>query len=276
VRDAILDIDHAIAQAQAIAKAGGWSEGLRIWVVADHGHAPVSQHEDLHGWLEARDLRVRAHPRLHTRNPDVVLMVGGNAMAHLYLDPASRTRSWWPSHAARWETLHDALLARDAVDLVAVGISPTRMRIAHHGRGVAEIATRTDRLGASRWDYDCIDGDPLLLGGSLRDLDDAAAWTAGAASPYPDALVQLSALAASTRAGDLIVSAADGWDLRSRFEPVAHVSTHGALLAEQMMVPLIIDGAVARQPQRTADVMPSVLDALGIEVPTGLDGRSFL
>ena len=59
------------------------------------------------------------------------------------------------------------------------------------------------------------------------------------------------------------------------FEPVAHVSTHGALLREQMLVPLIVDGPVARAPQRTADVMPSVLDALGVPVPGGLDGRSF-
>ncbi len=276
VRDAILDIDNAIAKAQSIAKSGGWHESLRIWVVADHGHAPVSKHEDLHGWLESNDLRVRAHPRLHTRNPDVVLMVGGNAMAHLYLDPASRTRNWWPSHAARWEALHDALLTREAVDLVAVGLSATRTRIAHASRGSAEIVRREDARGGTRWDYDASSGDPLLLGGTLRDLDDMSAWTACAASPYPDALVQLGALAASSRAGDLILSAADGWDLRSRFEPVSHVSTHGALLSEQMMVPLLIDGPVARAPQRTADVMPSALDALGIAVPMGLDGRSFL
>ena len=72
-----------------------------------------------------------------------------------------------------------------------------------------------------------------------------------------------------------MLSAAAGWDLRSRFEPVAHVSTHGALLRDQMLVPLLLDAPVARQPQRTADVMPSALDALGLPIPDGLDGRSF-
>ena len=274
VRGAIADVDAAIATARALATTGGWSDSLQIWVVGDHGHAPVSQHDDLHGWLQSQSLRVLAHPRIFLRNADVALMVGGNAMAHVYLQPSSRERSWWPAHALRWQPLHDALLARASIDLIAVALSANRVRVSHADRGVADIR----RVGVgrdARWDYDAHDGDALQLGGTVRGLDDSAAWALCAASPYPDALVQLVALCGSSRAGDMVLSAAAGWDLRSRFEPVAHVSTHGALLREQMLVPLIVDGPVARAPQRTADVMPSVLDALGLAVPSELDGRSF-
>ncbi len=274
VREAIADIDQAIANATAIAREGGWAESLRIWVVSDHGHAPVSQHDDLQGWLESRSLRVLAHPRLHTRRPDVALMVGGNAMAHLYLDPASRTRNWWPAHAPRWESLHDALLTRAAVDLIAVATSPTAVRVSHATRGCAMIRV-VPNANAARFAYDAGDGDPLQLGGSFDALDDRDAWTLCAHSRYPDAIVQLLALCTAPRAGDLVLSAAEGWDLRSRYEPVAHVSTHGALLRDQMLVPLLLDGPVTRTPQRTADVMPSVLQALGLPVPPGLDGHAF-
>jgi len=74
----------------------------------------------------------------------------------------------------------------------------------------------------------------------------------------------------------VLVSAAEGWDLRARFEPVPHVSTHGALLRDQMLVPLIVDVPVTRLPQRTTDIVPSALDLLAITTDIAFDGRSFL
>lgn len=275
VRAAIGDLDAAVAQAQAIAVRDGWRDALHVWVVGDHGHAPVSQHDDLHGWLEAEGLRVLAHPRLHVRDPDVALMVGGNAMAHLYLSPGERTRRWWPTHAARWGATLDALLARPSVDLVATASSATTVEVRHATRGTAVVQRRESPTGP-RWSYLTTTGDPLELGDSLHDLDAGTAWEATSATPYPDALVQLSWLATAPRAGDLIVSASPDWDLRARFEPVSHVSTHGALLRPQMLVPLLVDLPVTRPPHRTADVVPSALDLLGISCTTDFDGRSFL
>jgi hypothetical protein len=43
-----------------------------------------------------------------------------------------------------------------------------------------------------------------------------------------------------------------------------------------MLVPLLTNRAIAGHPRRTTDVMPSACAALGIEVPKGLDGSSFL
>ncbi len=275
VREAIRDIDIAITQAQRRAQAGGWLDSLRVWVVGDHGHAPVHQHDDLHGWLTGQGHRVLAHPQLNTRDADIALMVGGNAMAHVYLHPAERQRRWWHTHDARWSGLHDGLLAREAVDLVVVGIDERTVRVSHETHGSAEVH-RTGTVQGDRWDYIANAGDPLRFGGTLRGLDHTDAWTAARATPYPDSLVQLASLASSTRAGDLIVSASPGWDLRGRYEPVTHVSTHGALLEEQMMVPLILDARPARAPMRTTDVVPSALAALGIETSARFDGRSFV
>ncbi|MGV3709814.1 MAG: alkaline phosphatase family protein [Gemmatimonas sp.] len=275
VRNAIRDIDHAIAEAQAIAARDGWAEQLDVWIVGDHGHAPVSRHEDLHGWLEQRGLRVRAHPQIMKRECDVTLMVGGNAMAHLYLNPSQRVRSYWPALEREWQPVHDDLLQRESVDLLAVAVDAQTVRVSSATLGVADVQ-KSGTHDSARWSYRPVSGDPLQLGGEMRGLDTDAAYRATAATPYPDSIVQLASLVPATRSGDIVVSAARDWDLRSRFEPVAHISTHGALLREQMTVPLIVSRKISGTPQRTADVFPSALELLGLPVPEGLDGRSFL
>jgi hypothetical protein len=92
---------------------------------------------------------------------------------------------------------------------------------------------------------------------------------------YPDALVQIARLVESPRSGDIILSAARNWDFRARYEPIPHVSSHGALHREHMLVPLLLNRRVSGQPRRTVDVMPSALAALGITNPPTLDGASF-
>jgi hypothetical protein len=235
----------------------------------------VGQHDDLHGWLEGEGLRVLAHPRLNVKNPDVVLMVGGNAMAHLYMAPSQRSRRWWSSHAAGWDHVMNKLVERPSVDLLAVSTSECVVQVRHSMRGVAEVR-RTEGASGTRWSYVPLDGDPLLLGGAHQQLDTNAAWELSCDTVYPDALVQLSWLGASSRSGDVVLSASEGWDLRDRFEPVTHISTHGALLKEQMMVPLIVDLPTARRPQRTTDIVPSALQLLHVQADTQFDGQSFL
>lgn len=276
VRESIRDVDRSIAQAQAIAASDGWSESLRVWVVGDHGHAPVLHHDDLHGWLTERGHRVLAHPKLGVRNADLALMVGGNAMAHLYLNPSERTRRWWPSHAADWSSLLDALVHRPSSDLVAVALSANEVRVHQRTHGVATI-TRTHDKHDARWSYLPSEGDPLRLGGSFASLDANDAWEVCSSSPYPDAIVQLASLVPTPRGGDIVISAAADWDLRAKFEPTMHVSTHGALLREQMMVPLLLDRVPTSLPRRTTDLVPSALRLLGLSDNTvAFDGRSFL
>ena len=88
--------------------------------------------------------------------------------------------------------------------------------------------------------------------------------------------MQIVHLATAPRSGEIILSAARDWDFRARYEPIPHVSSHGALHREHMLVPLLDEPAGARPPRRTVDVMPSALAALGCSIPAGLDGVSFL
>jgi hypothetical protein len=137
-------------------------------------------------------------------------------------------------------------------------------------RGTATICARTDC-----YSYTPVTGDPLGIG-PHEGLSDANAYDVTASSDYPDAIVQIARLASASRSGEIILSAVRGWDFRSHHEPIPHVSSHGALHRDHMLVPLLTNKPVAYAPRRTVDVMPSALAALDLELPAGLDGTSFV
>jgi hypothetical protein len=286
VRDALRIVDDTAAELRHDAERGGWWDETHLWIVSDHGHAPVVAHDDLADVFREMGYRTMAHPFTMVPRREVAVMVSGNAMAHVYLELERRVRPWWPELEARWSDAADTLLARPSVDLLLLPHSPERCEVRARGRGSAfvereRMAPRRamcDRvLGASsyRYTYRPIDGDPLELGGAHVGLTLDAAHDACATTDYPDAIVQIAHLAGAARSGELIVSAAREWDLRARFEPIPHVSSHGALHRDHMLVPLLLNRPAARAPRRTTDVMPSALAALGLPIPRGLDGTSF-
>jgi arylsulfatase A-like enzyme len=239
--------------------------------VSDHGHSAVHAHDDLAALVRASGHRVLAHPWLFARRAEVAMMVSGNAMAHIYLELDRRARAGWTALGERWAPLVRALLARESVDLAILPLDEHRAHV--HGRDRGSAMIEHDR---GRYSYRTIDGDPLRAGLELQRVTAADAYDALAGGDYPDAIVQIAQLASSARSGDVIVSASPGWDFREKWEPVRHVSTHGSLHREHMMVPLLTSRPTSRAPRRTADVMPSALAALGLEPARDLDGESFV
>ncbi len=270
VRDAMRIVDDAVAEIRRDAeRSGSWPQ-TQLWIVSDHGHSPVRWHDDLAEWLRSTGRRVLAHPWTLGAGHDIAVMVSGNAMAHLYLELEHRARPGWGVLRDRWRETLDALLARPSVDLVVAPLDATRAEVYGAGRGVAEILADGPTVR-----YEPISGDPLGIGPVAGCTADAS-WEATASSDYPDALVQVASLLRSSRGGDLIVSAARDWDLRAKYEPIPHVSSHGALHREHMQVPLLLNHPVAGIPRRTVDVMPSAARALGLAPPTAVDGASFM
>lgn len=246
-------------------------DGTRIWVVSDHGHSPVRQHEDLERAVSAMGFRVIAHPWVYKLGAEVAVMVSGNAMSHLYVDLERRTRGYWNGLSPRGRDLAEQLLARDSVDLLMVPLDDCRCRIRTRERGAAVVSWSRDRFAYTR-----DEGDPLGIGADVTDGSNESAYDATMGTDYPDSIVQIARLAASKRSGDLILSASRNWDYRARYEPIPHVSSHGALHREHMAVPLLLDRPATRRPRRTTDVFPSALTALGVAIPGGLDGQSFV
>jgi hypothetical protein len=270
VQDALAIVDDVVRRLREDAERGGWWGDTHLWIVSDHGHADVHTHEDLAGIVARTGHRTAAHPWSMAIAPDAAVMVSGNAMAHVYVELGERERRWWPMAEARSRELAATLLARPSVDLLLLPESPDRCAVHSAARGAGVVW----RSGGC-FHYARQSGDPLALGMDLSG-DAEETHDATSASDYPDALVQILALAGSPRAGDIILSAAPGWDFRARYEPIPHLSAHGALHREHMMVPLLTNRPAARRPRRTTDLFASALHALGVRPPAAMDGRSFL
>ncbi|MFM8566617.1 MAG: alkaline phosphatase family protein [Gemmatimonadota bacterium] len=273
VLDAMRVVDGTVERLTDDAERAGRGEALAIWIVSDHGHAPVAHHDDLADALRDAGYGARAHPWAWRGGDDISVMVGGNGMAHLYLDLARPTRPWWPTLAPHRTALVDWLLARPSVDLVLLPLDPARCAVcARTGNALVW------RDAAGRHHYRRETGDPLCLDADTppNGLDAEAAHDGTLDGAYPDALVQIIALAGAARSGDVIVSATPQWDFRERYEPVPHRSSHGALHREHMRVPFFTSHPVRGTPRRTVDVFPSALARLGRSVPDAGQGRSFL
>ena len=270
VDGALRIVDHLVGEIRADAEARGTWRDTHLWIVSDHGHSPVKQHENLAGLVRDLGFRTIAHPFVFSPRGEAAVMVSGNAMAHIYLDLPQRSRPYLRQLDARWKGIQSALLARDSVDLMIVPTGPGECDVhGSRGRGHAVLRWTRDTI-----DYTPVSGDPIGVG-TQHALSAGASYDVTLSTDYPDSLLQIARLSDSPRSGEIILSASRDWDFRSKYEPIPHVSSHGALHREHMLVPLLTNHPVASQPRRTVDVMPSALDALGLPVPAGLDGTSF-
>jgi hypothetical protein len=219
-------------------------------------------------------LRTAYHSRaVFKRDPDAVACVSGNGMCQVYL----RGESWRSPPPPRagidrhHPGLREGLLAEPAIDLVLTRAEDGAGIWIESRRGRA----RLDRL-ADGVHYEVRDRDPFGWERVSERMSWDEALAASFESDHPDALVQVAQLFRSRRAGDLVVSAVPGYDLRERYEHPEHLSSHGALHAGHMVVPLAASAPLGEGPMRTADVFATVLDHLGRGLPDGVDGVSRL
>ena len=128
---------------------------------------------------------------------------------------------------------------------------------------VAELAARLD-------DFPAVD---VTL---RRDGDEIVARRDGADAPvekldHPDAAWRARSALANPNTGELLVSAAEGWelvDLGGRHH--AGGGSHGSLVAGDSLVPLVTVG-VDGELRRITDVAPAVLAHFGVEVPASME-----
>ena len=261
VRQALTIVDGFVHDVMRAATREGWIDDLALFVVSDHGHVDVKAHDDLADlFRDEIGLRVLAHPKIFgVRDPEMAVMVSGNAMAHLFVELPSRTRPWWPNLKAQWNETAELLLTRPSVDLLLLPHDANTVEIrGGSGRGAA-IAQRS----GDRYTYTGVTGDPLGLG-DVRAATEVETWERSMQTDYPDALVQILALNDCARTGDMIVSATRDWDFRGRYEPIPHRSSHGALHREHMLVPMLTNIPSTHPWRRTQDVFHRAMAFLGV------------
>ena len=261
-------VDRALGEfMRRVARRG---EVPAVFVVSDHGMTVMREHHDVAILLEQAGLRTLRHPvHVWRRDARVATMVSGNASVQLYVEPRSgRERPLTESEIPG--ALLERLLQLSAVRLAACRSDDGGVTV----RTKDACARLTDEGGLIR--YVPEEGDPLGLNGYLE-LDDRDMLLRSRETTLPDAPRQLLQLFQATRAGDIVLAAQPGADFRGPWEIPAHQSGHGSLFAEHMEVPIASSVALPEVPIRTVDLMPTILERLGVTVPSDVafDGIPF-
>jgi hypothetical protein len=270
-------IDRAVGRAAAqLQELDTYSETM-IMIVSDHGHHPVHTHFDVAVELGERFGIKTAYHSWPAFRPsfDAVVCVSGNGMCHVYFrgaDGSWRSRPTREVIESRHPGLIGSLLAEEAVDIAITRGEEPGSLILESSRGVADL---TEVHGGV--DYAPRgEGDPFGFDELPRSMSEREALDLTAETDYPDALVQVTQLFRTGRTGDLVISAAAGYDLRERFEWPVHFSSHGGLLRDHMLIPVASSIPLAEGPVRSADIAATALDYLGVPVPSGADGETRL
>ena len=270
-------VDRGVAKAAAQLQELGTYEDTMIAIVSDHGHNPVHTHFDIAVEFGRRYGIKTAYHSWPAFRPsfDAVVCVSGNGMCHVYFRGADGSWATRPSRdaiEARHPGLIDSLRAEPAVDIVVTRGQEEAALIVESKRGtarLAEISTGVEyELGGG--------GDPFGWETLPRRMSYREALEVTAETAYPDALVQIAQLFRTRRTGDLVISAAAGYDLRDRFEWPRHFSSHGGLLRDHMLIPVASSVPLADGPLRSVDVASTVLDYLDVPAPSGVDGETRL
>ena len=223
-----------------------------LLVSADHGLTDTHTHIDLRAVVERLAGPTIAFPLIGKRFPDAVVCESGNAMANVYLRGAD---GWTdPPPVERAQELSSHLLEIEGIDSVACrGSEP----------GTAELWTR-DGVGSVGFTRDGLFQRGAVFEHTFEGASPAEALDKSNAEYWPDAAFSLTALFASERTGDLLVSASPGYDLRTSREWPEHHASHGALHRQHTVVPVLSSAPLPDRPLRTLDLFRLTLDLAGV------------
>ena len=262
---------------ELVDEAGGidaFCDEHAVILTADHAQSDVEAGYDLAGLLGA-EWRVL---QPNDENPEA---------AELAVSPTARAASVYVlAKGARRLRAHEDVRRRirrsPEADVLCWLAGPDGEPLERNGVGTPEVdgveavveskegelrfrpGTAEEDLRGGRWD---LDGDRSILG-----LDHADGRIAS--DSHPDALARLWAAATASHAGDVLVSLATGYEAVD-WGGMTHVGggSHGALSAEDSLVPLLtvgVDGARPdeREQWQIADVADLVLQHFGALVPS--------
>lgn len=247
--------DNSIGEVRALLEKKGWWKDTLFMLTSDHGLTPSHTHFDLSDWMTDQGLKSVSYPVIWRQQPQSAVMISGNSFGSIHL------LNHEGSHVLRNKELINCfgleringLLNEKAVDFITFRNDKQGEYFVQNQHGRALISH-----SGNTYHYRPITADPLNLGAISG--DQRTTLEATFESGYPDALVQIEQLFRSQRAGDVVVSARDGYDLRDFWEYPEHKGSHGSLSREHIQVPLIYNQKNwAEHAARTADIFPTLL-----------------
>ena len=280
VTESYREVDRTVGEVCRILQASKEFDNTLIMITSDHGMSNTHTHIDLPRYLDKMGCRCLHYPLLWRRRTQSASMVSGNGMAHLYFKDrgsdngrsTDKPQKGWGERVS-FEKLGSMgviqpLLEIEGLAFVA-GQSEEGAIIVQDRNGIGKIICKNELFS-----YQFQGVDPLGYGTPYQHLSFGDALIQTYNSDYPDGLAQLWQIFQGDRTGDLILSAHPGYDLRARYEYPEHHTTHGALNAEQMFVPLAINLPIETEFIRTVDLFPTILSQFGRRVNSSeIDGQ---
>lgn len=264
-------VDAIIGRLARVLEQKGILEETLIAIVSDHGLSETRTHFEINDFLEAEGIKTFYYPYILKRGFTAVNMVSGNGMSNLYF----KSEKGWKAPMfdeelwAKFPRVMEGFLERPEIDImITKNISGAIVIRSKRGQATLNLQ------GEGRLQYRLVSQDPFGFPPLPALMTEQESLDKTFHSNYPDVLFQLIQFFRSERAGDLILSAAKGCDLRQRFEIHEHKASHGSLCREHMLTPFISNASLVEIAMRTADVFPTLLNLLGRQPPQGIDGRS--
>lgn len=249
--------DRSIGEVRAILEEKGWWSNTLFLLTSDHGLTATHTHFDLSDWMTSQGLRAVSYPVIWRAKPKSAVMISGNSFGSIHLLNHEGDHALTEQEILKYfgEQRLNALLSEKAVDFITYRGNHSGEYYVHNRDGKALITF----TNSEAYQYLPLDADPLGLG-IVQAADHREALELTFESDYPDSLVQIVQLFKGPRTGDIIVSAANGYDLRDFWEYPEHKGSHGSLHREHIHVPLIYNQKDwAPHAARTADIFPSIL-----------------
>ena len=250
-----------------------------IVISSDHGQTATQTHVDLDDVVAEVFPKTVCYPKIwrHSLSAQAAVMVSGNSMANIYVQGPDgwHQRPNFESLGSQAAALKSQLIEHTAVEHVIYrALEPNTFVLANR-EGVLRLRLEPgNESRGPRISWNSEGKNPLGYVGSSAPADREEIARLTANSEYPDAPWQIAHFFGSSRAGDLVVCARHGFDLRARFEYQPHNGSHGGLHRDHMLVPALVNGCWARNRMRTVDLFSSILAALGMPIPPGVDGET--
>lgn len=242
---------------------GIWEETLLL-LTSDHGMTDVKAHFDTDDFLEKAGLDVRYIPKGFKgwREAEAVSMPSGNAMVNLYLrsDKSWNRMTSFEEIEEKRRPLLDDLLERPEVLLLAG-------RSREGGVTVWTKEGRTKIKGdlSGEMSYEALKGNPFGYSDFPKVFDAKTCLEKTWRTRFPDAPVELLQFFSAPRAGDLLIAAAPGYDLRNgAYEKPEHRATHGSFFPEHMWIPLFANRPLPEGTLRSMEIFRIMAEHLGV------------
>lgn len=296
--------DTLIGRYQETSRALGQEKDRVYLITTDHGAADADKNLDLREVLASCcDLTAERDSSTHVvgttldqplsdwLGKDAVVVINGDMINYLYFsDPGQSGAQAWrePVHLDRLR----AYKGKDVVDALRKEPGLAFVLGWSHEQQAAKVFSArgegTIREQSGGWSYTWEGEDPLGYHGDERVrplLDgrphDAQAWLeATYDTRFPDAVYRVHRLLTAPAAPDLVVTAADAWDLGKDYEVLVgnYRGGHGGLRDVEMRTWYVLAGPGVRKgarlnTARTEDVGATLFPLLGIDPDPEASGR---